>query len=320
MEAATKSVVDGMGLRQAARVYNVPVETLRRRVNGTVPVGCHPGPHTVLSEEEELRIVEYIINMVDMGFGLTREDVMQLAYTVAEKSGRKHPFQNGSAGQSWFEAFKARHRKLTFRTAQPLSYYRALCSNPETIKDFFSKLGALYGRLDLLTKPKQVFNVDETGVTVVHKPGKVLAELGKRNVHALTSAERGKTHTVLICVSASVFFIPPLIISPRKQRVPDHMREGAVPDTMFEVSDSGWINQDIYLKWFDFFVNNIPPVRPVLLIQDGHSSHMSIELIEKARANDIHLLCLPAHTTHILWMWVFSSHSKAISIKLVKSI
>ena len=28
--------------------------------------------------------------------------------------------------------------------------------------------------------------------------------------------------------------------------------------------------------------------------------HMSIELIEKARANDIHLLCLPAHTTHIL--------------------
>ena len=48
-----------MGLRQAARVYNVPVETVRR-VNGTVPLGCHPGPHTILSEEEELRVVEYI--------------------------------------------------------------------------------------------------------------------------------------------------------------------------------------------------------------------------------------------------------------------
>ena len=63
MEASTKSVVDdGMGLRQAARVYNVPVETLKRRGNGTVPLGCHPGPHTVLSEEEELSMVEYIIN------------------------------------------------------------------------------------------------------------------------------------------------------------------------------------------------------------------------------------------------------------------
>ena len=26
----------------------------------------------------------------------------------------------------------------------------------------------------------------------------------------------------------------------------------------------------------------------------------SVDVIEQARANDIHLLCLPAHTTHIL--------------------
>ena len=99
IETATKSVViDGLGLRQAARLYNLPVETLRRTVNGTVPLGCHPGPHTVLSEEEELCIVEYAINMADMGFGLTRDDVMQLAYTIAEKAGRRYPFQNVSAG------------------------------------------------------------------------------------------------------------------------------------------------------------------------------------------------------------------------------
>ena len=49
-----------------------------------------------------------------------------------------------------------------------------------------------------------------------------------------------------------------------------------------------------------FFFLNIPPVRPVILIQDGHGSHVSIELIELARKNDVHLLCLPAHCTHIL--------------------
>ena len=38
----------------------------------------------------------------------------------------------------------------------------------------------------------------------------------------------------------------------------------------------------------------------MLLIQDGHGSHVSIDLIELARANDVHLLCLPSHTTHIL--------------------
>ena len=86
----------------------------------------------------------------------------------------------------------------------------------------------MYGKHDLLTKPKLVFNVDETGVTIVHKPGKVLAELGRRNVYALKLAERGRTHTILICVSASGFSIPPLMVYPRK-RVPDNMREGAVP-------------------------------------------------------------------------------------------
>ena len=44
----------------------------------------------------------------------------------------------------------------------------------------------------------------------------------------------------------------------------------------------------------------IPSTRPVLLIEDGHSSHVSIELIELARENSVHILCLPSHTTHLL--------------------
>jgi len=40
MEAAVKSVKDGMGLRQASRLYNVPLETMRRRVIGAVDMDC----------------------------------------------------------------------------------------------------------------------------------------------------------------------------------------------------------------------------------------------------------------------------------------
>ena len=38
----------------------------------------------------------------------------------------------------------------------------------------------------------------------------------------------------------------------------------------------------------------------MLLIFDGHHSHISFELIELAWKNNIHLLCLPPHTTHLL--------------------
>ena len=44
----------------------------------------------------------------------------------------------------------------------------------------------------------------------------------------------------------------------------------------------------------------IPPSRPVLLVLDGHGSHITIDVIEHARANEIHMLCLPSHTSHIL--------------------
>ena len=300
MAAAVATVKEGKGLRETSRLYNVPLETLRRRVTGAVELGCRPGPPTVLNESEEEQLSQYLVQMADVGFGLTREDIMRLAFNIAEKSGRKHPFSGNKAGRGWFEGFKARHPKLTLRTPQPLSYCRALCSNQEVIDDFFGKLGAIYGRLNLVAKPMQVFNADETGISVVHKPGKVVAELGWHYVYALTSAEKGKIHTILTCVSASGFVLPPMMVYPRKKKVPEHMREGAVPNTMFAVSESGWMNKDLYLDWFQFFIDNIPPTRPVLLLQDGHGSHVSIELIELARKNDIHLLCFPAHTSHIL--------------------
>ena len=80
----------------------------------------------------------------------------------------------------------------------------------------------------------------------------------------------------------------------------DSLKVGAPPSTPFEVSTKDWIHHEIFLRWLDFFIMPIPSARPILLLYDGHSSHISIELIKKARENDIHLLCLPSRGTHIL--------------------
>ena len=237
--------------------------------------------------------------MCDTGFGLNRQDVMQVAYSIVEKSGREHPFTYGMAGRAWFDGFRCHNPHLTMRIAQPLSYCRATAANKEIVDDFFAKLGAIFARFNLLSKPMQIFNIDETGISVVHKPGKVITQLGRKNVWSVTSAERGKTHTVITCVSASGFVIPPMMIYPRK-RMNEKLKHGAVPETLFERSDTGWINEELYVKWFKFFLTKIPPTRPVLLIEDGHSSHISIDVIKLAHDNGVHLLCLPAHTTHML--------------------
>ena len=73
---------------------------------------CRPGPPTVLTKEEEVKLADYIMKMADMGFGLSREDLRMVAFRIVEKSGRPHTFNNGIAGQAWLDGFFVRHPKL----------------------------------------------------------------------------------------------------------------------------------------------------------------------------------------------------------------
>ena len=103
MPAAVDSILkENKGLREAARLYNIPIETLRRHVNGSVALNARPAPANVLTEEEEDKLAAYLVRMADMGFGVSREGFMGMAYTIIEKSQCKHPFQNGTAGWAWF--------------------------------------------------------------------------------------------------------------------------------------------------------------------------------------------------------------------------
>jgi len=35
------------------------------------------------------------------------------------------------------------------------------------------------------------------------------------------------------------------------------MKEGAVPGTLFRGSESGWMNGELYIDWFKFFLQQI---------------------------------------------------------------
>ena len=74
----------------------------------------------------------------------------------------------------------------------------------------------MFGRLNLTAKHSQIFNADESGVSIIHRPSKVVTQIGRRNVPSLTSADKGRTHTILACVSASGQVVPPFMIYPRK--------------------------------------------------------------------------------------------------------
>ncbi|CAG2230816.1 unnamed protein product [Mytilus edulis] len=245
-----------MSKLKASKLYNIPRTTLLRRLK-TMDLDSPATKPTVLAIKDEEALVGHILRMEERGFGLTITDVRKLAYEIAVRSGRKHCFNNDkkSAGYDWWQGFRDRHPCLSVRIPEGLSAARSSMLNPNVISAYFQKLGSFMDKLNIKDKPQQIFNADETGVSTVHDPSKVVGKRGKKSVHSKTSGERGENVTALCCVNAEARVLPPMLIF-KGQR------------------------------------------RPVLLILDGHSSHITVDLLETAVSNQIEMFCLPPHTTH----------------------
>jgi hypothetical protein len=73
-----------------------------------------------------------------------------------------------------------------------------------------------------------------------------------------------------------------MVIYDRKRLSPE-LTVGEVLGTLYGLSASGWIDKDLFHLWFcHHFLAYAPPVRPLLLLLDGHSSHFNPITIEKA--------------------------------------
>jgi hypothetical protein len=63
----------------------------------------------------------------------------------------------------------------------------------------------------------RILNMDETALSTVQKPQRVLARKGKHQAGAMTSAERGTNTTCICCTSAAGMFVSPFLIFRRLQ-------------------------------------------------------------------------------------------------------
>ena len=134
--------------------------------------------------------------------------------------------------------------------------------------------------------------MDETGITNVHKPEKIIATKGKQQVSKITSRERGVIVTVMCAMSSSGAYVPSLFIFPSK-RMTDRLAVGAPSGSVVRVSPSGWTESSLFIKWLTHFVAVIQ-----LIVLDGQPSHETLEAINFCCHNGIHLITLPPYCTH----------------------
>ncbi|XP_060520847.1 uncharacterized protein LOC132698671 [Cylas formicarius] len=162
------------------------------------------------------------------------------------------------------------------------------------VNQFYDNLQSLQDQYKF--KPTRIYNMDESGINTVPKK---ISIKGKKLVGKIVSAERGRTITLVCAMSATESYVPPAFIFPRK-RMKGYLLNNAPPGSIGMVSDSRFVNTNMFLEYLHYFKDNVQPTKenPVLLILDNHSSHLSLAAVNFCRENGIHLLTLPPHSSH----------------------
>ncbi|KAJ8911934.1 hypothetical protein NQ315_016275 [Exocentrus adspersus] len=166
-----------------------------------------------------------------------------------------------------------RHKELSLREAEGLTKARSVITE-EYIRKWFKDLDQFLqenNASSILEDPSRILNGDETSFSMCPKTD-------------------GRT-------------VPPMVVFPFIR--PNKALIDSVPTSWFiDRSESGWIKSDTFYEyianglnsWIE--TNNIN--RPVLLLVDGHKSHLTLELSKFCHDNEIFLYALPPNTTHIL--------------------
>lgn len=119
----------------------------------------------------------------------------------------------------------------------------------------------------------------------------------------VTSGPGREYTTVLFGGNASGQKLPQLVVYKAKHIWDSWMapEDTAYPNIAYAASPNGWMQTDLFNNYFEKnFLKQCVKERPLLVIYDGHSTHLDIKLIESAVQNDVTILKLPPHTSHLL--------------------
>ena len=151
-------------------------QLLRDRVAGNVKHGTNPGPTPYLTKGEERELVSFLVDVAKPGYGKSRGEIKQIAENVARD---KKVLKRTKMSNGWYRRFMERQSHLSLRNNDDATAEVWMdCLSPETMKQYFDLLKDVVEENDLTESPGQIYNVDETGIPLDHRPPEIVTQSG----------------------------------------------------------------------------------------------------------------------------------------------
>ncbi|CAF3088028.1 unnamed protein product [Rotaria sp. Silwood2] len=293
---AVEEYKNGATSTDVSSKYGVPGSTVRNH-NYNSQMRFGGGRPTILTSQQEQYLVELLKNLEFIGLRLMKVVVMKLGSEYVKLVTGK----SVELGRKWLKYFLNRWKgELKVIKEKKIEASRRNGFTEDIRCGWFEKLELILRTNNLIERPHAIYNCDESGFSDETACEMVIVSHETKQAYEQSGGSGKSFTTSLICGNAAGDILPPFIIYSAKNLNPQWTL-GGPPGSSFAISDSGWITKRLFTDWFKSFIEHTKNVsKPVLLIMDNHSCHISIEVIELAKQNQILLLLLPPCCTHAL--------------------
>ena len=280
-------------LVQVASTHAISRGSLRNRKKGGTNARDAQIPAQKLNPDQEKNLVSWILNEEAAGRGQSKANIRKFADLILKHDGRDE-----HVGHNWVNRFIARHKDVKMKPSRPTDAVRANETTEEQLQRFFRLLEHQIEDKDI--DWTTLHNIDEHGVAEGEtEAGRVVGT--SFTFFATVSTSDSRTWVSIIeCISACGTSTTPVVIF-TGQNLQGQWFDPPWPDWKYDCTSTGWSNSLIFRKWFvEVFLPETEPApgKWRLLILDGHTSHVTVEIMFLAWLNKVQLLYLPPHSSH----------------------